>query len=158
MSEYISQLQKLSKVSNEVIGEGVYAMAGVVADSIREKLEALPTVTDQKNIISYRKGEKTHLSVTEKEGLLKGFGISPMRTDDGFVNVKLGFDGYNNVKTEAYPQGQPNSLIARITESGSSYRDKTPFIRKGINASKERALNEAKSVIDRKINAITKKG
>lgn len=63
-------------------------------------------------------------------------------------NVKLGFDGYNEVKTRKYPKGQPNQLIARVTESGSPYMDKTPFMRMAVNATRKPALAEMQKVID----------
>ena len=80
-----------------------------------------------------------------------------MQNDNGFLNVKIGFDGYNNVRTRTYPKGQPNALIARATESGSSVRKKTPFIRPAVNASKKQAIDSCKVVVDEKIYALEKK-
>ena len=156
LDSYISYLQKIDAVTDEAIGEAVYEMAKVVADSVRSGIQALPTVSNQANIATYKKGY-SRLSDEEKQGLLDGFGVSPMQEDSGFVNVKLGFDGYNSVKTKKYPQGQPNALIARVTESGSSYREKTPFIRPAVNASKKQAEQAGKMKIDEKIAAIPQK-
>ena len=108
--------------------------------------------TYRNNILPY-----SRLSDKEKQGLLDGFGVSPMQDDGGYINVKLGFDGYNGVKTKKYPKGQPNALIARVTESGSSYREKTPFIRPAVNASKKQAEQAGQMKIDEKIAAIPQK-
>ena len=156
LDSYISYLQKIDAVTDEAIGEAVYEMAKVVADKVRSSIQALPTVSNEANIATYKKGY-SRLSDEEKQGLLDGFGVSPMQEDSGFVNVKLGFDGYNSVKTKKYPQGQPNALIARVTESGSSYREKTPFIRPAVNASKKQAEQAGKMKIDEKIAAIPQK-
>ena len=156
LNRYIEYLQKINAVTDEVIGEAVYEMAKVVADKVRSSIQALPTVSNEANIATYKKGY-SRLSDKEKQGLLDGFGISPLQEDSGFVNVKLGFDGYNSVKTKKYPQGQPNALIARVTESGSSYREKTPFIRPAVNASKKQAEQAGQMKIDEKIAAIPQK-
>ena len=156
LDSYISYLQKIGAVTDEAIGEAVYEMAKVVADSVRSGIQALPTVSNQANIATYKKGY-SRLSDEEKQGLLDGFGVSPMQDDGGYINVKLGFDGYNSIKTKKYPKGQPNALIARVTESGSSYREKTPFIRPAVNASKKQAEQAGQMKIDEKIAAIPQK-
>lgn len=156
LDSYISYLQKIDAVTDEAIGEAVYEMAKVVADSVRSGIQALPTVSNRANIATYKKGY-SRLSDEEKQGLLDGFGVSPMQDDGGYINVKLGFDGYNGVKTKKYPKGQPNALIARVTESGSSYREKTPFIRPAVNASKKQAEQAGQMKIDEKIAAIPQK-
>ena len=156
LNSYIDYLQKINAVTDEAIGEAVYEMAKVVADSVRSGIQALPTVSNQANIATYKKGY-SRLSDEEKQGLLDGFGVSPMQDDGGYINVKLGFDGYNSVKTKKYPKGQPNALIARVTESGSSYREKTPFIRPAVNASKKQAEQAGQMKIDEKIAAIPQK-
>lgn len=156
MSEYIAYLQSIASVTGEAIGAGVYAMAEVVADKVRANIQALPTVSNEANIATYRQGY-SRLSEPEKKGLLDGFGVSPMQDDGGYKNVKLGFDGYNSVKTKKYPNGQPNVLIARVTESGSSYRQKTPFVRPAVNASRKEALEKGREAVDRVLEAVPDK-
>lgn len=156
LDSYISYLQKIDSVTDEAIGEAVYEMAKVVADSVRSGIQALPTVSNQANIATYKKGY-SRLSDEEKQGLLDGFGVSPMQDDGGYINVKLGFDGYNSVKTKKYPKGQPNALIARVTESGSSYREKTPFIRPAVKAARKPAEKAGQAKIDEKIKSIKTK-
>ena len=156
MSEYIAYLQSIANVTDEAIGAGVYAMAEVVADKVRANIQALPTVSNEANIATYRQGY-SRLSEPEKKGLLDGFGVSPMQDDGGYKNVKLGFDGYNSVKTKKYPNGQPNVLIARVTESGSSYRQKTPFMRPAVNASRKEALEKGREAVDRVLEAVPDK-
>lgn len=156
MSEYIAYLQSIANVTDEAIGAGVYAMAEVVADKVRANIQALPTVSNEANIATYRQGY-SRLSDPEKQDLLDGFGVSPMQDDGGYKNVKLGFDGYNSVKTKKYPNGQPNVLIARVTESGSSYRQKTPFVRPAVNASRKEALEKGREAVDRVLEAVPDK-
>ena len=153
LDNYIAYLQSLKLATDEIIGKAVYEMAKVVADNVKANMLALPAVSNEANIATYKKGY-SRLSEPEKEGLIEGFGISPMRNDQGYVNVKLGFDGYNSVKTKKYPNGHPNALIARVTESGSPYREKTGFIRKAVNASKKNAEDAGRITIEKEILAI----
>lgn len=153
LNSYVAYLQKLNLATDEIIKESVYQMAKVVADQVRSNIESLHAVSNSANIATYRQGY-SRLSEPEKQGLLDGFGVSPMQKDNGYINVKLGFDGYNTVETKKYPKGQPNALIARVTESGSTYRKKTPFIRPAVKASQKQAIEAGRNTIDKKIQAI----
>lgn len=153
LDNYIAYLQKINLASEDMVGEAVYAMAKVVADKVRSNIEALPAVSNAANIATYKQGF-SRLSEPEKQGLLDGFGVSALQKDDGYMNVKLGFDGYNKVKTKKYPNGQPNALIARVTNSGSSYRQKTRFVDKAVSATRKPAEEAGQAKIDEIIKAI----
>lgn len=147
---YIKQLDKLQAATKDgVIGKTVYAGADVVANSVRSAIQSLP---------EGKEGDAGLGAVTpaQKRGLLEGFGISKMRDDNGFVNVKLGFDGYNSVKTKKYPKGQPNALIARAVNSGTSFRKKTRFVDKAVTASKKTAKAAMDAACSREIEKIMK--
>lgn len=153
LDNYIAYLQRINAVTDEMIGEAVYDMAKVVADKVRANIEALPAVSNEANIATYREGY-SRLSEPEKQGLMDGFGVSPLQDDSGYINVKLGFDGYNSVKTKKYPNGQPNALIALVTNSGSSYRQKTRFVDKAVSATRKQAEEAGQAKIDEKIRAV----
>lgn len=153
LNNYIAYLQKINLLSSDMVGEAVYDMAKVVADKVRANIEALPAVSNAANIATYKQGI-SRLSEPEKQGLLDGFGVSSIQDNDGYVNVKLGFDGYNSVKTKKYPNGQPNALIARVTNSGSSYRQKTRFIDKAVSATRKQAEEAGQAKIDEKIRVV----
>lgn len=153
LDNYIAYLQKINLLSSDMVGEAVYDMAKVVADKVRANIEALPAVSNAANIATYKQGI-SRLSEPEKQGLLDGFGVSSIQNNDGYVNVKLGFDGYNSVKTKKYPNGQPNALIARVTNSGSSYRQKTRFVDKAVSATRKQAEEAGQAKIDEKIRAV----
>lgn len=158
LEEYARYLEKIQKNAWNYLSKGVYEMAGIVADEVKQRINALPTVNDAYNIKAYREGTKSKLSKRQKQGLQESFGITHMQDEKGYLHVKLGFDGYNDVVTDTYPQGQPNVLVARSAESGSSYMDKTPFIRPAVNSSEKRAVERCKVVIDEEIAAIEKGG
>lgn len=154
LDEYLQKLQRVEKNTPEIVGKVVYGMADIVADAVREEINALPAEPDVEALKSWSQGTRAPLTVKEKKGLQKGFGITKMLEEDGYYHVKLGFDGYNDIKTKKYPKGQPNVLIARAIESGSSIRDKRPFVRPATNKSRKSAEKRAQTIIDDEINAL----
>lgn len=153
LSDYELMISKLSKGVDDIAGKAIYAGAGIVADAIKENIKALPIVRGYGTEKDPLPGGVT---APQKAGLIDGMGISPMQADGGYLNVKIGFDGYNATKTDKYPQGQPNQLVARGVESGTSWKQKKPFIRPAINASKSRAEAEMARILDQEIEKVTK--
>lgn len=153
LNDYELMISKLSKGVDDIAGKAIYAGAGIVADAIKENIKALPIVRGYGTTENPLPGGVT---APQKAGLIDGMGISPMQNDAGYLNVKIGFDGYNATKTEKYPQGQPNQLVARGVESGTSWKQKKPFVRPAINASKSRAEAEMARILDQEIEKITK--
>lgn len=153
LSDYELMISRLSKGVDDIAGKAIYAGAGIVADAIKENIKDLPIVRGYGTKENPLPGGVT---APQKAGLIDGLGISPMQSDAGFLNVKIGFDGYNATKTDKYPQGQPNQLVARGVESGTSWKEKKPFIRPAINASKKRAEDEMARILDEEIEKITK--
>lgn len=156
LENYASQISKLGSRSGEICGKAVYEMAGIVADKIRGNLEAIHAEPDTEGLAAWKEKRKAKLTYSEKQGLLNSMGISPLEDDNGYLNVKIGFDGYNSVQTRKYPKGQPNVLIARALESGSSVRDKQPFVRPAVNAARTEAMKACEKVIDEEVKKIIK--
>lgn len=138
--EYMAKLTKLGKDSVKICENAVKVGGGIVADEVRSALESLP----EDKFRRLQDNEKfSGVPKNQKQDLLDSFGVTPVsKSRDGFINVKIGFDGYGSYKTKKYPNGVPNPLLARAIESGSSVRKKTPFIRKAVNRSKKRAVEE----------------
>lgn len=115
IDNFISDMEALGGNVKTAAGKAVYYGAKAVADSVRAGIEAAP---DRR----YKKGGlASGLTKPEKDGLLNGLGISRMRNDGGFFNVRIGFDGYNE-------NGKANAMIARSHEAGTSWLQKNPFI------------------------------
>lgn len=146
--EYALKLAKMGKESRQIAEKAIYAGADIVANQLKSNLSGIQTVTEAENVKAYRTKGKSGISKRQKDGLIKSFGIAKLQNDDGYYNVKLGFDGYNKVKTRKYPKGQPNQLIARVMESGSTYMDKNPVIRMAVNQKRKASIVEMQRVID----------
>ena len=153
LEEYELKLSKLGRQSLEIAGKAVYTGAGVVTDEIRKEIAAMPYVSGYGTADRPLPGGATK---PQKEGLLEGLGISKLQDDGGYVNVKVGFDGYNATLTERYPSGQPNQLVARGIESGTSWKQKYPFVRPAVARSRKRAEQAMAEVLDREIETTMK--
>ena len=90
LDKYIEYLRKLDADADEMIRKAVYNGAGVVADSVRSSINGIRT--DDSKGKEMRSGPTSQ----QKAGLQKGFGISRMNNEDGYINVKLGFSGRND--------------------------------------------------------------
>lgn len=153
LADYELMLSKLEDGAKEIIGKAIYEGAGIVADEIKSSIQSLPIVRGYGTTTNKLPGGVTS---AQKAGLIDGLGISSMQDDAGYLNVKIGFDGYNNTRTEKYPQGQPNQLVARGVESGTSWKQKKPFIRPAVNRAKKRAESEMARIIDEELEKLSR--
>lgn len=152
IDNYIDQLQNLSLTAPDAIGKAIYEGAAIVSDAIKANIERIPT---DEGFAS--PGDKLQgIKAIQKTGLKKAFGLAKSRNDNGYINVKAGFDGYNLLKSKKYPQGQPNAMIARTIESGNSYTQKHPFVGPAVQSSREAAERKMAEIIDRETNKIMK--
>ena len=152
VDDYVAQLQNLYNRSDEVVGAAVYNGAKTVMKYVSAAVDGI--VTDN------RHGSPEHRTsgpnAYQKEGLVRSLGITPARYDGTFYNVKIGFDGYNKLKTKTWPQGQPNSMIARSVESGTSWMQKQPFMRKAEQSAKIPCEKVMAETVDKAIQSIMK--
>lgn len=139
LKEYTKHLTELYDVSREAIGEAVFQGAKIMADSMTAEIRSLPEAS---------------CSRIEKAGLIDGFGIARMQYRNGFNNVKLGFNGYNRVKTKKFPSGQPNAMIARSIVSGTTFRAKNDFVGRATRKSSDAAEAAMKEKFDEKLKAL----
>lgn len=143
---FVAKLNRMGQKTEGICKRAVYEGAHVVLETVQAAIEALPVIKNRYHVTELPLGGVTE---TQKRGLLAGFGSSTMRNDNGFINTKISFDGYNSVRSKKYPNGQPNMLIARALNSGSSARSRLPFFDKAIKA----ARAPAKSAMEASFNA-----
>ena len=148
IDEYLAQLKELGDKANGICKRALYDGAAVLADAVRAEVEALPTTDrneDPQGVFEY-----------EKQGLLEGMGIAKMKDEDGRISTRVDFDGYNRMKSKKYPNGHPNSMIARAINSGTSKRKKNPFMSRAVKKARERANKAMSARMDSDINNIMK--
>lgn len=157
-SDFYRKLQELGEVADkgDAIKNAVKAGAKPVADAIRRRIEQLPEQGFQR----LAEGQVFEgISASQKNDMLEGFGLAPIQTSKtGFVHTKAGFEGYGSFPTPTYPKGIPNQLLAGSVESGSSVRQKTPFITPAVRESRSEAVGAMEEVIDQQLKDIFEGG
>ena len=154
VDDLIAEYSKLYDNTEEMIGKAIYQGAGVVFKSIQQAVDGINT--DDSHEFGTSDNPKSGPTSIQKQGLIHSLGIAKMRNDGGFRNVKIGFDGYNYVKTKTWPKGQPNAMVARSIESGTSWMSRQPFMRKAENSSKRRCEQVMADTIDKELTKIVK--
>ena len=139
---WIGTIDSLAANADHMSHLAVYGGAGVIADGIREAIKRLPTRTRQNG--HHEKG----VTDVERQGLLDGLGVATHRRQDGKVDTKIAFDGYNAYITEKWPKGHPNSMVARTVEAGTSWLTKTPFIAPTARKLKKEAVAAMQKELD----------
>ena len=145
LDNYTEKLQDLQlRTRNELIGKAIYEGAGIVADTIRSGISGLKESPD------------VHKGVTpiQKQGLADGLGISRLKDESGFINVKIGFNGYNGHVNPKYPKGQANALVARSLEKGTSTAPAQRFVSSAVRRAEAAAENAMKEVVESGIEKI----
>lgn len=136
IDQYITKLTNLEFTAHDSIGRAIYKGAGIVADAVKANIRGIPP---------------SSCTSLEKAAMIDAMGIASMRNDDGYFNVKIGFDGYDSIKTKSYPKGRPISMIARSVEAGSTTRQKHPFVASAVRATKDKAEQAMAEEFDKQL-------
>lgn len=141
IDEYTAALERLSDKAEESIKETVYEGAGIIADSVKAALYSIPIDEGTNGLPKYGTPENKLNGVSRKQraDLIESMGLSPIKESSTGIDTKIGWDGYGSVKTKAHPQGVPNVLLMRSIESGTSFMQKTPVIRKAVSKARKTA-------------------
>lgn len=146
LEEYLAQLGNLEGRADGLAGRAIYEGAKIVADKIHANIQSLPVQDGP------AKGKRRDPYQDEVDGLLAGLGIAKKKVNDGFINVKIGMDGYNSRVTEKYPKGHPNAMVARTINAGSTFMNRHPFITSAVNSTRSAAEEKMKEIIEEGIN------
>lgn len=146
--EWTLQLERLASpaTARRIAKKAVYDGAKVMKNAILEAVKKIPETHDKTNR-KYGTGPwwgtedwpQKGLTAAQKQGLLEGFGIAPIKKQGGVYSTKTSFTGFNSVTTKIYPQGQPNSLVVARMENGSSFHQRDPYISQAIKRAKASA-------------------
>lgn len=151
IDEYIEQIHKIYTDVDRYVLAAINEGGHVMGEAIKDGIKSLPVDDDPQ-----RKDMRNGINSLQREGLLRSFGFAPLRTDGTLKNRKLGFDGYNAIKTDRWPNGQPNAMIARSVESGTSFMRKNPFINKALRSKKTATEQAMQERLDREIGKLVK--
>lgn len=138
---YMAKLGKLNaKKTDFVIKRSLYEGAKVLAEETQKEISGL----------------KKELNALQRQGLHEGLGIAHMWKDGGMTVTKIGFEGYNGIRTKRWPKGQPNAMVARSIQRGTSWMMPNRFASRAARKAKARAIKAMQMEIDDSIMAIMK--
>lgn len=126
--DFAIKLSRLDTDINEIAKKAIYEGAKIVADTMKVNLKSV-------------------LSDEATGQLVEALGITPIGMLGGEWSAHIGFDGYDT-------NGVAFQLIARVLESGTSTRQKKPFVRKTMNQTKTKVAAVMQAVVEEEYQKI----
>lgn len=140
--------RQLANLIKRAIGKG----GEVMGDAIGSVVRGLP-VDDS----SHHHSRRTSITSRQKDGLVESYGIARVREKRWGWNVKIGFDGYNDIVTKRWPKGQPNAMVARSLNSGTSFLQKNPFMDTTVAANEAATVEAIEQEFDKRLDRLWNK-
>jgi HK97 gp10 family phage protein len=131
MNELIRSMEKLPEKAAKVAAEALYEGAGIVADKVSSAVNGIATEP-----FKYAKGGRMRKPSPEEKALVAGakHGVAKFRKNGVSVQTSVGYQnaGYGTIngKTKPIPQ------IANAINSGTSFMQRQPFMRKAFSQSR----------------------
>lgn len=151
--EYSQKLKKLEDSAREqLLGPAIYDGTAALMAEIREQMERVPTDERFGSENDPARGPRRHTMAVIKENL----GVARLRDDNGFLNVKIGWDGYSDIQTKRWPNGQPIPMLAAAVCRGTSFMEGHDFLKKSVNSKKNAVLKTMQTTMDKHIEKIMK--
>lgn len=146
------KLDQFGAKSQQVAKTCLYDGAGIVADAIRASVDSIPVFVPDGTWHRPMPG----LFAEDLADLKSAIDIARFQDTADGPNTQIGFGGYARRKEKDFPSGVPIALLARSIESGSSVRQKHPFFRRAVNASKAKAVAAMQQRLNEEIKELNR--
>lgn len=133
-------LNRLTDKAEGVIKQAIYDGAGIMADAVRSNIDSINALGPSAWEIRRREAQKA--------GLRAGLTTYKIENKGGKIEGGVGFDGYNSLE-------QPNQMIARVFNSGTSFSSKQPFFNRAVLRSRGAARQAVIAGIENEISKLT---
>ena len=147
INEYLQIIRSLGENADDVVKKAVYEGSAIIANQVSANISAIP--------IDESWGTESHpkngITAVEKAGLQDSFGIADMQDDNGFINTLIGFQ-----QPDYNANGKANIMIARATQSGTSFSKKIPFFANALRATRGRARERMVQVAEEEFKKLSK--
>ena len=150
MAEISEMLSKMEKQAPAIAAQALYEGAGIMADEVKKGAEAIRTAPFQ-----YAREGVRLPSPEEKEIVMKAAaGIAKFNKGADSVDTSVGYRnaGYAMLGDKQKPIPQ----IVNAINSGTSFMQKQPFVRKAASQGAPKAIRAMKAKIEEAFEAITK--
>lgn len=139
MEAYLKSFDKIAAEVPRIEATALYDGAGLLADAVAQEIDGL-----------------TELNQIQRRDLRKGMGIAGFWSENGDTVTKIGFEGYNSIRTRRWPNGQPNAMIARSLIRGTSWMRANRFTARAAKKAREACIKTMQERVDREFAALTK--
>lgn len=152
--EIEKKLDKLGAKASAVVSEALYEGAAIMADELTKSVSEIKTAPFR----GKAKPGETRLPSPEEKYIVEhaSKGVAKFTKDSDSVQTSIGYSnsGYAVLNGRTVPV----PVIANSINSGTSFMEKQPFIRKAQNASKEKATGKIKEIIEQKMDELINEG
>ena len=150
LKELSEMLSQMGEESGKIAAGGLYEGAGIMADEIKKGAEGIKTSPFHYAVFVTRDP-----SPEEKAAVMEaGVGIAKFNKNGSEVDTSVGYRnaGYTTIngKTKPIPQ------IVNAINSGTSFMQKQPFVRKAATTGAKKAGDAITKYIEAKFDALKK--
>ena len=157
MEEFIETCIFTEKSLDRVIGRSIYPGAKIMSNAIKLATEGIPVNDRLFAFAAYYGRMRKGITSRQKKALIDSMGIAEIKKNRFGYNVKVGWDGYNDIVSERWPKGQPNAMIARSLNSGTSFLQKYPFVDVTVSANASKTVQAISDQFDKELDKIWNK-
>lgn len=151
MAEISEVLSRMEEQAPAVAAKALYDGAGIMAEEIRKGTATIKTAP-----FRYAGRGETRLPSPEEKEIVAAAaaGIAKFNKNGTEVDTSVGFrnSGYAELKGKMVPIPK----IVNAINSGTSFMNKQPFVRKAANAASPKALDAMRKRIEEEFEAIGK--
>ena len=147
INEYLQIIRSLGENADDVVKKAVYEGSAIIANQVSANISAIPV--DES--LGTESNPKNGITSVEKAGLQDSFGIADMQDDNGFINTLIGFQ-----QPDYNANGKANIMIARATQSGTSFSKKIPFFANALRATRGQARERMVQVAEEEFKKLSK--
>lgn len=149
MAEISELLSKLEEAAPAIAAQALYEGAGIMSGEIRSAAEGIKTGPGP------TRESARYATPEEKAAVLSvGAGIAKFNKNGTEVDTSVGYrnSGYVNIKGKQ----KPIPLIVNSINSGTSFMNKQPFVRKAARSGGAKAMSKMQSYIEDAFEKMTK--
>lgn len=147
INEYLQIIRSLGENADDVVKKAVYEGSAIIANQVSANISAIPIDESW----GTEGNPKNGITSVEKAGLQDSFGIADMQDDNGFINTLIGFQ-----QPDYNANGKANIMIARATQSGTSFSRKIPFFANALRATRGQARERMVQVAEEELKKLSK--
>jgi hypothetical protein len=142
-------MEKLPEKAAGIAAKALYEGAGVAADAVSQAVQGIATEP-----FKYASRGKTRKPSPEEKAIVAGakHGVAKFRKTGNNIQTSVGFQnsGYGTIKGKSKPIPQ----IANAINSGTSFMQKQPFLRKAFSQSKGAAVAAIEAGIQKRLEEL----